>query len=171
MDISLRQATPDDADALVRMHTSAHAESYAHLLPPEFFAAREANIEERIERRREYLDTSDPRIIALDLNGQVVGLADAGPSRDADRPGKLELYSIYALARTHGSGLGAALLQAAIGVSAADLWRLDDNPRAHAFYRKHGFVPDGARRQLPPEWCSLVEIRMVRAASLVSPRN
>lgn len=162
MDFELRQATPDDAEAVVRMHTLAHEECYSHLLSPEFFRSRVASIAERVERRRPHLDVQDPRIIALDADGAVVGLADAGPGRDEDGPVELELYSIYTLRRTHGTGLGAALMRAAIGDSPAYLWVAEGNPRALAFYLKHGFRPDGKRGQLPPEWESLPEFRMVR---------
>ncbi len=164
MDYQLRRADPEDADAVVRFHTLVHEEAYAHLLSPEFFRGRRASIPERVERRRPYLDVPDPRIIAVDANNEIVGLADAGPGRDDDGPVELELYSIYALRRTHGSGLGAALLSAAVGESPAYLWVLEDNPRAFAFYRKHGFRPDGTRGLLPPEWEELPEIRMVRPA-------
>lgn len=164
MEYSIRQAVPGDADALVRMHTAVHEECYGHVLPPAFFAARRASIQERTERRRPYLASAEPRIIALDADGEIVGFADAGQGRDADRPHSLELYSIYALARTHGSGLGTALLQAALGNAAAYLWVLEDNPRARAFYAKHGFLADGERKLLPADWYGLPEIRLARPA-------
>jgi ribosomal protein S18 acetylase RimI-like enzyme len=164
VDYVLRQATPEDAESVVLMHTLSHEECYPHLLSPEFFAARREAIPERVERRRTYLDVPHPRIIALDADGKVVGLADAGPGRDEDGPVPLELYSIYILGRAQGRGLGAALLGAAIGESPAYLWVLEENPRAQAFYRRHGFRPDGRRGLLPPEWESVPEIRMVRDA-------
>ena len=169
MDFLLRQATPDDAEAVVRMHTLAHEECYPHLLSPEFFRARRASIPERVERRRPHLDVQDPRIIAVDADGEMVGLADAGPGRDEDGPVGLELYSIYTLRRTYGAGLGAALLRAAIGESPAYLWVVEGNPRALAFYVKHGFRPDGRHGQLPPEWENLAEFRMVRSSSPQHP--
>jgi ribosomal protein S18 acetylase RimI-like enzyme len=162
MDYVLRQATPEDAEAVVLMHTLAHEECYPHLLSPAFFAARRKAIPERVDRRRTYLDVADPRIIAVDANNEIVGLADAGPGRDGGGPVPLELYSIYILGRAQGTGLGAALLNAAVGVSPAYLWVLEDNVRAQAFYRRHGFQPDGKRGLLPPEWENVPEIRMVR---------
>lgn len=165
MDYQIQRATAGDADALVRMHTLVHEQCYAHLLPPEFFSARRASIPERVERRRPYLDSPDPRIIAGDATNEIVGFADSGPGRDEDRPEELELYSLYTLRRTYGSGLGAALLKAALGDSAAYLWVLEDNPRALAFYGKSGFRPDGTSRVLSPDWHELPEIRMVRPAS------
>ncbi|WP_426989838.1 N-acetyltransferase family protein [Pseudarthrobacter sp. Y6] len=164
MDFLIRQATPEDAAAVVRMHTLAHEETYADRLSADFFRARRAGIPERVERRRPFLAGSDPRIIAVDANHEVVGFADAGPGRDEDGPEALELYSLYSLRRTHGSGLGAALMSAAIGESPAYLWVLENNPRALAFYLKHGFRPDGKRGLLPPEWEELPEFRMIRSA-------
>ncbi|MEQ4519862.1 GNAT family N-acetyltransferase [Pseudarthrobacter sp. B907] len=165
MDYTLRHATADDADALVRMHTLAHEQCYASQLPAAFFAARRANILDRIERRRPHLDSTEPRIIAVDAGGDIIGFADAGPGRDADRPRDLELYSLYTLTPAYGTGLGAALLTAALGDSPAYLWVLEDNPRARGFYAKHGFVPDGQRKLLPPEWSELPEIRLTRPAA------
>ena len=48
------------------------------------------------------------------------------------------------LAEHYGSGAGQALLDAAIGRSAASLWILQDNPRARAFYERNGFRSDGS---------------------------
>ncbi|MET3811537.1 GNAT family N-acetyltransferase [Arthrobacter sp. UYEF3] len=164
MEYRIRQAAAEDADAVVRMHTQAHEECYGHLLPLEFFEGRRASIPERVTRRRPYLESTEPRIIALDENDEIVGFADAGPGRDEDRSQELELYSIYTLSRTYGTGLGAALLTAALADSAAYLWVLEDNPRARAFYEKYGFQADGKRAVLPPAWHALPELRMVRPA-------
>lgn len=164
MDFQFRQATPDDAEAVVRMHTQAHQESYAGLLPAEFFAGRRRSMPERTEQRRPYLASPDPRLLAFDADGELVGLADAGPGRQPGWQHRLELYSLYTLQRTHGSGLGSALLQAAVGTGPAYLWTLAENHRAQAFYAKHGFIADGGRKFLSPEWLGLPEIRMVRSA-------
>ncbi|WP_235010515.1 hypothetical protein [Arthrobacter sp. SLBN-112] len=79
MDYQLRQATPEDAEAVVLMQTQAHEECYPHLLSTEFFRRRRASIPERVERRWPFLATDQPRILALDANNQVVGYADPGP--------------------------------------------------------------------------------------------
>jgi hypothetical protein len=41
----------------------------------------------------------------------------------------------------------------------AELWVVEDNPRARRFYDKHGFAADGARFV---DALDIVEIRMVR---------
>lgn len=165
MDFRLRQATPEDAEAVVLMQTLAHEECYPHLLSAEFFRRRRASIPERVERRRPFLATDEPRILALDGDNQLVGFADAGPGRDDDGPEAVELYSIYTLRRTYGTGLGAALVSAAVGSGPAYLWVVENNPRALAFYLKQGFRPDGRRNTLPPEWEGLPEFRLVRRNS------
>lgn len=170
MDFELRQATPEDAEAVVLMQTLAHEECYADLLSPDFFRHRRASIPERVQRRRAFLATEEPRILAYDTNNDLVGYADAGPGREDDAPEALELYSIYTLRRTYGTGLGAALVSAAVGSGPSYLWVLENNPRALAFYLKQGFRPDGKRNTLPPEWEALPEFRLVRRASAGAPR-
>ncbi|WP_458112707.1 GNAT family N-acetyltransferase [Arthrobacter sp. R1-13] len=67
----------------------------------------------------------------------------SGPSLD-DAEGLQQLHLLYTYAAFHGSGVGAALLNAVIECSApAELWVADPNPRAQAFYRRNGFVIDG----------------------------
>ena len=51
------------------------------------------------------------------------------------------------------------MLEAVIDpAQSAALWVADPNPRAHAFYRKHGFVADGTAQVED----GVREIRMVR---------
>ncbi|WP_233197584.1 N-acetyltransferase [Cryobacterium sp. Y57] len=77
------------------------------------------------------------------------------------------MYVLYAYAGFHGSGVGAALLNAVIdNASPAALWVADPNPRAQAFYRKHGFFADGAVKTDD----SVRELRMVRAINAANIR-
>jgi len=83
--------------------------------------------------------------------GAPVGYAlIAEPDLEAARAGDIELKRIYALSRFHGSGLGGALMEAALaGASGHDRLLLGvkaDNHRAIAFYRKRGFEPIATRQ-------------------------
>jgi GNAT superfamily N-acetyltransferase len=72
---------------------------------------------------------------------------------------------LYVLAADHGTGAGAALLEAVVDPEeSVALWVADPNPRAHAFYRKHGFIADGTS-QIDG---GIREIRMVRARPSLS---
>jgi GNAT superfamily N-acetyltransferase len=66
---------------------------------------------------------------------------------------------LYVLAADHGTGAGPALLEAVVDPEeSVALWVAEENPRAHAFYRKHGFVGDGTAQVEG----GIREIRMVR---------
>jgi GNAT superfamily N-acetyltransferase len=99
--------------------------------------------------------------VVAEADGAVVGFAQAVPSRDDPPVRPLELASLYLRAALHGSGLGQALLDAAVGDRPASLWVAEVNPRARRFYERNGFVPDGARQVLGA-WEGLIEVRLVR---------
>ncbi len=88
------------------------------------------------------------------IEGRLAGAAAAGVSH--------ELGVLYVDGAWRGLGIAEALTDAAIGSHPAQLWVLEDNPRARAFYGKMGFVADGGMEELPPEWNGAREIRMVR---------
>jgi GNAT superfamily N-acetyltransferase len=70
-----------------------------------------------------------------------------------------QLYVLYVYAADHGTGAGQALLEAVVDPhESVALWVADPNPRAQAFYRKHGFVADGTTQVDG----GVREIRMVR---------
>ncbi|MFJ4210036.1 GNAT family N-acetyltransferase [Paenarthrobacter sp. NPDC089675] len=162
MDFSIRAATVEDAREMAIMHVQAWRESYGHLLPPEFFAKQESALPDRVERYRTSIAEGHKRILAHDPDGKLVGIAAAGEGRDEDSPCELELFMLYTLRHVHGRGVGQALVDELLGDGPAYLWVLDDNPRAQAFYRRNGFVPDGKRQLCDPSWYSLPEHRMVR---------
>ena len=99
------------------------------------------------------------RVAVAERDGEVVGVAMSGPPLDAGAAWARQLYVLYVLAAHHGTGAGPALLGAVLdpGEPAAR-WVADPNPRARAFYRKHGFVADGTV-QIED---GVREIRMVR---------
>lgn len=143
----VRPARPADVPALARLHVETWREAYRGLMrdevldDPGLVARRErfwtaVLTDERSHERRAALAERD---------GAVVGLALAGPPLDEGVPWSQQLYALYVRAAAHRSGIGSALLDAVLVPDApASLWVADPNPRAQAFYRRHGFVPDGA---------------------------
>lgn len=153
---------------MARVHVRGWQETYRGLMPdavlddPSFPAARErfwtaALTDERYRANRAAVAERDDKLI---------GLAMSGPPLDAAAAWARQLYVLYVAAAEHGTGAGPALLQAVIdpGESAA-LWVADPNPRAQAFYRKHGFVADGTAQVED----GVREIRMVRDVRAPSP--
>ena len=89
------------------------------------------------------------------VDGQVVGFANAGRIETG-----LHLYSLYVRRPYYGSGLADDLIDTVTAGAPCGLWVLDDNPRAHAFYRRHGFAFDDVNR-----WDPIInarELHMVR---------
>lgn len=157
----------EDAPAAGELHVRVWRETYAADMPAAFLAALDPAVSAETIRMRVEVDDPDARVlIAVDEDGEVVGMATAGVTRDADAPTAWELYSINTVAAVHGSGLGDRLLDAAIGARPASLWVLGTNARAQAFYRRHGFVADGATKV--HEGSGQPEVRMVRSRSTKS---
>ncbi len=88
------------------------------------------------------------------------GLCRSGRRRDDDIDLPLELAAIYVRSAHWGTGLGDRLLAAAIGAEPAYRWVFEANLPARAFYARHGFLPDGSRKQDP--WLDLPEVRLRR---------
>lgn len=59
-----------------------------------------------------------------------------------------ELELLYVDPQHTRTGAGTALLQELLGEGPAHLWVFEDNPRARPFYARHGFRPEGARKQV-----------------------
>jgi GNAT superfamily N-acetyltransferase len=141
------------------MHAACWRESYAPYADPALLEERLADTDRWLAAWTRHLTEGPPRVLA-EVDGEPVGFAVAGPTRDDDRPTPYELYAIYTRAAWWGSGLGQALWEAVRPDGPCSLWVLEDNARAQGFYRRNGFVPDGARELYAGlgAW----EIRMVR---------
>ncbi len=129
--------------------------SDAVLDDPDFLAARERFWTAALtdEQYREN------RAAVAERDGELIGIAMSGPPLDAAVAWTRQLYVLYVYASDHGTGAGRALLEAVIEpAESAVLWVADPNPRAQAFYQKHGFVPDGTVQVED----GVREIRMIR---------
>lgn len=148
------------------------AAAYAALMPPEFIRLQREGGPERVERTRaELLSDAEPGaplaawVAEDDLGMVAVARTRRGPAeweleRGAPPAGpELQLRTLYALPRAHGTGLGQALLETAIGDEPAYLWLVGGNARAGAFYRRNGFVPDGIEIAGGPSWYGRPMIR------------
>src|SRR6516164_8266050 len=93
------------------------------------------------------------RVAVAERDGELIGIAMSGPPLDAAAAWARQLYVLYVHIADHGTGAGRALLQAVIDpAESAALWVADPNPRAQAFYRKHGFVADGTTQVEDGVW-------------------
>lgn len=148
-DVRVRAARPADAGAMAAVNVRCWQETYrgvmrdAVLDDPALPAARERFWTAALTDER-YRGNG---VAVAEAGAEVVGIAMSGPPLDDDAAWSRQLYVLYLLAAHHGSGGGRALLEAVVGPGEpAALWVADPNPRAQAFYRRHGFVPDGTTK-------------------------
>jgi GNAT superfamily N-acetyltransferase len=93
--------------------------------------------------------------------GQVHGFCFFGAGRDANLAGIEEIYAVYVHPAHWSTGLGHALLSAALSRLSRPviLWVLEANHRARAFYERVGFGPDGAVKPAALLDATLPEVR------------
>lgn len=159
--IKVRAALEGDVPQLARLHVDSWRETYRGLM-------EDAVLDDpaSVGRREQFWTAAltDPlyagnRAAVAERGGAIIGLAMAGPPRDADATWSAQLFVLYTYRAVHGLGAGAALLDAVLEpATSAGLWVADPNPRAQPFYRRHGFAPDGASNAEH----GVREIRMVR---------
>ncbi len=153
MTFRIRSAAPDDAEAMALVHVASWRETYRGVMT-DAVLDDPGMLDRRIAFWRGAL--TDPayranRVAVAESDGRIRGIAMSGPGEPQ------QLHLLYSLRELHGSGAGAALLDAVLDPGPAELWVAERNPRARAFYAKHGFRPDGVSRG-----DETVEIRLVR---------
>ena len=136
----IRQAVPQDAAGIARVHISSWRTTYPGIVS--------AAVLERlsVERSQDYWlkYISEPgdksfALVAVDEQVSVVGFASAGPERSGNYPYQGELYAIYMLKAYQGRGVGRRLVSAVAqklleeGLSSMLVWVLKDN-LFRAFY-------------------------------------
>lgn len=166
--MEIREAQPQDALEVARVHVRSWQDAYRGLLPADFLQALRPE-----DRAARYTfgshDQQVPHTILALEDGAVLGFATTGPSRDADAQGLAELYALYVDPGGWGRGVGGALLERAVermrslGHGAAILWVLTGNEQAQVFYRTRGWERDGASRWEEPYGVRSRVIRYRRA--------
>ena len=152
--MELRQATTEDAALLASVGSALFAQTFAA-------ANTDDNLREYLthafgeeQQSRELADANNVFWIAEADNGEAIGYAhikldSRTHALQLERPA--ELSRIYADQRYHGVGVGQRLLAQCIDTAKAHgnthLWLgvWEKNPRAIAFYKKHGFEVVGSQ--------------------------
>ncbi len=173
---AVRAPVAADAPAIGAVHVRVWREAYAGVMAQDYLDGMDVETSVAKWRRIIADETAAPaptagdaraivkvtRIAEHRASGEVVGFATFAPARDDDPPTPGELWAINVLAAHHGSGVADQLMAATVGDRPAYLWVVEDNPRAQAFYRRHGFEADGGTSVHEPTGTR--EIRMVRPA-------
>lgn len=144
--MSVRRARPDDARAIAEVHVDTWRTTYPGIVPQEVIDS--LTVERREGQWTRHIPNPEHAVFVAEVGGRVEGFVSVGPSRFAEGEG--ELSAIYVRVPAQGTGMGDALMNAAVEWLAerwdeATLWVATENPRARRFYERHGWVEDGER--------------------------
>ncbi len=164
----IRPAQPEDALAVAQVHVRSWQAAYRSLLPDEYLDQL------RPEDRAAHYDFSHsdpqkPYTQVTESDGAILGFATTAPARDADYAGLGELLALYVAPESWEQSIGQHLAAAARqrftdeGFAGAVLWVLEGNARADRFYRRDGWLPDGAQKRDEIWGITVSEIRYRRA--------
>ena len=150
----VRYATPDDAEALGRIHIAAWQVAYRGQIPDEYL--RGLKVSDRVDLWRRALEAGiEPgeaafeqgkrtALVIEDEHASIAGFAALGPTSEPAEPGVGEVRALYVDPELWGRGFGRDLLAAAtdeLRASGHDrglLWVLKTNERARRFYESLG---------------------------------
>ena len=149
--IALRPASLADCAAVAGVHARARSAYYRGLVPDQELAAYARTLPARYQ---EIMTRSTRTVRCAERDGTVVGVTVTGPE-DAPAAGQAVIARLYQIQvepdcwrQGIGSRLMAACVQdwqaAGLGWARLDVW--EHNTRAHAFYARHGWRPDGRSR-------------------------
>jgi len=152
--VRIRPAEPSDAREIAEVHVRGWQWGYRDLLPAAVLDS--LSVERREQGWVEILNSlpSGATVFVALKGDRIVGFASVGPSKDDDAPvGTGELSSLYIEEDVAGTGIGRALMDAAMtfarkaGYRELTLWVLERNSRARRFYEAAGLRPDGSAKQ------------------------
>ncbi len=164
--VQLRHAEPSDAEAIARNHLNAWVHGYAGLLPDDGLAA--LDVDEWTRNWTNRLTSASQRM----LRGRSVVVAEDAGSVVAHMALKeSELWLLYVGPDCWRRGIGRELLVVAERIIAqnghdlAELYVLDGNQRAIAFYEASGWDLDGTTKRDTLWGMEMTWLRMTKALS------
>jgi GNAT superfamily N-acetyltransferase len=139
----IREARPDEAEALAAIQRDASLAALVHVFPPERYPFP---IDAVRERWRDALADPAVTVFIAERDSRPVGVA-------ACRPEWLD--GLYVVRAGWGEGVGRRLHDEAlarlreVGSARCHLWVLEHNERARRFYERLGWRENGETRMVP----------------------
>lgn len=151
-EVVYRDATRADAGAIAEFASRTFCDTFAHLYPPEdlsTFLAKKYG--EEIQTRE--IETPGNRYRLALRDDRVIGYCMMGGlDIEVDAPGALELHRLYVDKDAKGSGVAQELMRDCLawarekGATGLYLSVWEENARAQAFYKRHGFEHVGEHK-------------------------
>lgn len=141
--MTIREARPEDAAGIARVHVDTWRTTYPGIMPQEHLDALSHHDYTQTWADRLRGEAETRVLVVLDDVGAVVGFASGGPERGGDPELRAEVYALYLLQFQQGRGLGRRLVLTLARRLAADgfdtllIWVNALNPARH-FYEALG---------------------------------
>ncbi|HEV8099743.1 MAG TPA: GNAT family N-acetyltransferase [Gaiellaceae bacterium] len=136
----IREARPDEAQALAAIQREASLGALAHIFPLELYPYPTDEINRRWD---DFLADDEVRVLVAEEDGSVAGVAGCRSEW---------LDGLYVLPEWWSRGVGRSLHDAVLerlradGCERCHLWVLEHNDRAHRFYERLGWAENGTSR-------------------------
>jgi len=136
--MTVRPFVQGDLESIGRVHSRSRQAAYAGLVPAA--ALEQVTPEAQVEVWRERLGLRATTVLVADQDGVVVGFVSLLDTDDGT-----ELNAIHVVPEVVGTGVGTALMAAAIGHARVEgkhvlhLFVIEDNERARRFYERTGW--------------------------------
>jgi ribosomal protein S18 acetylase RimI-like enzyme len=167
--IIVRPAGPADAEEIAQIRIASWRAAYAGIVPAPCLDGLDLVGEVAIWRERlAGQGTAWMRVAYLlepPVPSRLAGYVTAGPARHAGEDGLGEIWAVYVDPAAQASGVGRALMDAAVrglatrGFDEAVLWVFEANTPARGFYEHLGWWPDGAAKAFAIGGAAPIEVR------------
>ena len=147
IDLSIRKATLEDAEAIAIINVKTWQCAYRGKMPNEILDSMD--VQHKKEGWEEWIKADYPKtyIFVAEVNDMIVGYCYCGGSKGTEDLG--EIYSLYVDPEFQGQGVGSALMENAFQFmkkqqfKSAILWVLTSNEPTIKFYEHKGWKNTG----------------------------
>lgn len=142
MNIKYSYLTEEDAYGIEYVAAHSWKETYTSLLPDEYLDNRIININNKVERRKEFIRTYNGKYIGAKDKDKVIGILAISIPQEEKYKEYGHLEAICVLKEYHGYGIGKELFKIAVnelkkmGFNKMQLECMEDNDTVN-FYKKY----------------------------------
>lgn len=150
--VCIRPVRPGDEAILAHIQTESWKSAFGHILAADLLEKYTCPEPSR-QMYRKLLESEKGHGYILELDGAPHCIAWWDQSRTKAMPDYAELICIHSLPENRCKGYGSRMMEfilsdmAKAGYHKVMLWVFEKNLSAIAFYKKHGFLPNGQRQE------------------------